>query len=434
MGRWLAVLAGAAVLLATTALPALAAEISVATFDEDRPAPAGSTVERTVRVANHDDDELVVLLAPRGVELLDDGATRLLPGEDPRWEGRITPAEPRLVVPPRGSADVRVKIAIPGDLDPDEYLIAIVVSPLASRAGMVVATEAVALLAITVQGDRQRSLELVEHRAPRIVVGDHADGQVRVVNTGKTLVNAWIEASVVNAFTGSRVAVIQVHERTRVAPGASRDLSYTWQAGITGGRFRVPVRVSYNRTNATTAELDVEEELWLIHPAFLVVVAALGLVVVGWIARPRGSRRSAPARSRAAVALDGRGTARGVAARAASPSSGRQPRIAPTSYRPVLDRGPDVGPADPLRDAFVQTGACIAEKLGIEPRELYAICQIGDRAPDETACAMERRLRSRYRLGPEPPLGEALAAQGVLTADEGWFLDTARTLTTTPAG
>lgn len=109
-------------------------------------------------------------------------------------------------------------------------------------------------------------------------------------NTGTTLVSAWVEADVGNAFTGEPVAHIQVQDRTRVASGASRDFAYTWESGVTGGWFTVPARVTYNRDNATTTQLDVEEHVWLIHP--YLVALTMGLLLVGLLALVLGRRRA----------------------------------------------------------------------------------------------------------------------------------------------
>jgi hypothetical protein len=154
------------------------------------------------------------------------------------------------------------------------------------------------LLPVTVQGDRQRSLALVEHHLPRLVIGDQVTGTVRVANTGTTFAAGWLEADVVNALTGSHVDNIQVRDRTRVAPGLSRTFTYTWHAGVTAGKFAVPVRVSYNRADAIVADVTVTEEVWLVHPFVLVGIGAtltVGLLgALAWRFRRRASMTVSP--------------------------------------------------------------------------------------------------------------------------------------------
>jgi hypothetical protein len=102
-----------------------------------------------------------------------------------------------------------------------------------------------------------------------------------------------------DGFTGAQVADIQVGEKPRVGPGTSRDLTYTWNAGVTVGKFRVPVHVFYNHVNNTSAEIDVEEEIWLVHPLILAGVGAVVLGAIGTSLYVVGRRRGFPRRPRA---------------------------------------------------------------------------------------------------------------------------------------
>ncbi len=176
-----------------------------------------------------------------------------------------------------------------------------------ARGHLDVVNEVAALIPISVEGDRLRLLELVEHHLPTVVIGDQVAGTIRVKNTGTTLVSAWVEADVRNAFTGEPVANIQVQDRTRVASGASRDFVYRWESGVTGGWFSVPARVTYNRDNSTTAQLDIEERVWVIHP--YVVALAVSALLFGLLTLFVGRRRWAarnppqPATPAAAVSI-----------------------------------------------------------------------------------------------------------------------------------
>lgn len=268
--------------LAWGAAPALAdTRVAVSTFDVERLESAGTTVVRTLRVSNLGDEAATLVVVPRGVELLDDGATRLRDGEDPRWVGRVTVAEPVVTLAGRTSRDVRVTIAIPESAPPDDYILGILVAAQPAGPGIKVVGEVGALLPVAVQGPRVRSLELVGHTIPRVVVGDHVTGTARVTNTGENVAAGWMEVQVYNSLTGDYVDSIQLKERTRIAPGLSRSFSYTWQAGVTAGKFRLPVRVSYNREDAITADLTTEEEVWLIHPTLLAGAGAGALALAG---------------------------------------------------------------------------------------------------------------------------------------------------------
>lgn len=276
----------ATLLLLLVAAPALSADsgatVVVSTFEVDEPSPPGSVLDRSVRVTNLGPEPLNVQLSLRAVELLDDGQTRFGDGPDPLWAGDLTLSATQMSIPAGSSRDAVVHVAIPADMPPDDYITGLLVAPVPPAQAPVRVVNAIgALIPISVAGDRVRMLQLADHSLPSFVIGDQVTGHVRVTDVGTTLVSPWLEAGVVDSLMGTQVADIQVRDQARIGPGASRDLAYTWAAGLTAGKFRVPVRVFYNRDNSTTAEIDVEEELWLIHPAVLAAAIALALAAVG---------------------------------------------------------------------------------------------------------------------------------------------------------
>ncbi len=274
-----------ALLLALVAVPRPAsadsgAALVVSTFDTDEPAAPGATLSHTVRVSNRGAEPLTVQVTPHAVDLLDDGETHFEEAADPMWAGAMTLSESELTVPAGSWRDVVVRVTIPATTPPDDYITGVLVAPVPAVDGPMRVVNAIgALIPISVMGDRVRSLELVDHALPPFVIGDQVTGTVRVKDTGTTLVSPWLEAGVVDCLRGSQVADLQIHDQTRVGPGASRDLSYTWHAGVVAGKFRVPVRIFYNRDDNTSAELDLEEEVWLIHPAVLMGSAVLVAVL-----------------------------------------------------------------------------------------------------------------------------------------------------------
>jgi hypothetical protein len=276
-----------AVLLSLTVAPGTlwadsGAVLVVSTFDVDQPAAPGTTLSRTVRITNRGADPVTVQVSPRAVDLLDDGQTRFGQTADPLWAGAMSLSVSQMTLPAGSSQDVIVNVAVPSDMPPDDYLTGLMVAPAPAAQGAIQVVNAIgALLPISVMGDRIRTLELVSHSIPPFTIGDSVTGTVRVKDTGTTLVSPWLEANVVDSIMGGQVADIQLRDQVRVGPGTSRDLSYTWNAGITAGKFRLPVRVFYNRDNATSAEIDLEEEVWLVHPYILGALALLLVCAVG---------------------------------------------------------------------------------------------------------------------------------------------------------
>ncbi|MBV9354941.1 MAG: hypothetical protein JO023_05385, partial [Chloroflexi bacterium] len=214
-------------------------DLVVSTFDVEQPAAPGSSVVRSVRVTNRGLGPLTVRLEPRAVQLLDDGKTEFADTEDPLWAGHVTLSVDELTLAAGAGQDVSVQVAIPEDMPPDDYLLGLLVTPVpGTPTTMQVINSIGTLISIDVAGDRLRSLELVSHSLPPFVVGDQVTGTVRVKDTGTTLVSPWLEATAADALFGHQLADIQVRDQNRIGPGTSRDLSYTWNAGIVAGRFR----------------------------------------------------------------------------------------------------------------------------------------------------------------------------------------------------
>jgi hypothetical protein len=270
--------------------------IAVSTFEDNRPQAVGTTAVRVIRLSNLSDVPLELTIQPRSIDLLNDGQTHVGDGEDPRWTGRIDISPQSLTLEGRTSQDVSVNIAIATDVPPDDYVLGVVASTNPLGSGIHVVAMVAALVPLSVEGDRLRFLELIDHQLPTFVIGDHVSGTIRVGNPGTTLVSAWLEADVNNAFTGQPVANIQARDKTRVGAGSSRDFTYTWEPGVIAGWFTIPARVTYVRNNATTAQLDVQDHVWLIHPYF--VALAPTLLLFALLAIAAGHRRSVALRRR----------------------------------------------------------------------------------------------------------------------------------------
>ena len=256
--------------------------IAVSTFPEDGPALPGTTVQRKVRVTNRAPEELTVHVAHRGIQLLDDGKTQILQDDTSPWASsmEIDPAD--FTLPGMGARDVTLRLAVPTDVPPDDYLLAVgVTSVPAGGGGITAAVEIGALVSVNVPGDRVRSVAVIAHDLPSFVLGDHVTGRVRTRNTGAGLVTVWVDGAVRNAMTGEQVAQLGTRDRSQIAPATARDLEYTWASGITVGRFDVPVHVLYNQRDATTGEVDLDESVWVIHPAILLGLIVLVLAIGG---------------------------------------------------------------------------------------------------------------------------------------------------------
>jgi hypothetical protein len=97
------------------------------------------------------------------------------------------------------------------------------------------------------------------------------------------------------------------------------------------------------------------------------------------------------------------------------------------TYELVFD--PDGG-RNAAREVLVQGGvdrATVARKLGLSAEELALLYTLSPEVGPEGRSVADR-LRAQHGVAFEEPLGQALAARGVLTAAEGSWLDDADTV------
>ncbi len=274
-----------AILLSTLVSPAMAqggASLAVSPIIAEVDADPGSEADVTFRVGNNTGDELTVAVYHRLLTLHDDGGVSYGGGPDPVWGNWISIAEPVVVVPPMSYKAVNVKVAVPANTRPDNYLLGFLFTPQRSTSAAVI-NQIGAILNLNVKGDRNRKVEVIGFQLPRLVIGSRLEGVVQVKNIGPSFAKVWGEVNVVNTMSGQRVANIWLTDKVSIASGLSREVAFTWQTpGISlPAKYRVSCVIHYNQTDATTADSIAQTEVWLVHPFYLAgITLFLALVIV----------------------------------------------------------------------------------------------------------------------------------------------------------
>jgi hypothetical protein len=299
---WLAVLATAG--LGVVAGPAHAASstrglggaraLAVSVPPDPVPVRAGSTIHTLIRVLNPNHKPVLVTITSRRLILGDNGKVMLGSGPDPRWQ-RLAHFPARMLrIPAEGYRNIPLAVRAPRRLRPDLYFIGFLVTPVATQVGTIkVINQIGSFVTIDVPGPRFRKL-IGRFDLPSFVFGSHAEGTLRVTNTGRASVEFWGESDT-SASPGGTV------RQTRLDPyllpiGRSRTITVSGKPSWPIGIVTVTAHITYpGRTEATTKELTFTKHVIVIS---IWVPIALGSLLIAaifvWILRRRRRRADLP--------------------------------------------------------------------------------------------------------------------------------------------
>lgn len=282
MRRWLLV-----VLIAlSSGLPfGLAEAFEVAPAIQEIQIQAGTAAERNIRLMNPGDEPIEVFFTVQKFRAGGGGAPEFLPSEDirglPEW---IRVSAPRAHLPPRSSAEVRVRIDVPTTAPSGGYTAAVFVTEASSDGAAVEVAKRIATLwFVTVQGSDGVTAKpawkidslTVETHSKEVRAG--AEARVSIRNTG----NAHGVVVAHFQFDGLFMRPTSTYGVARLLPGETRQVSVTNYSLLPIDYWSVVVELP-------TGE-RIERRIWLFQPWFLLVCIAF---MTGGIGAWRWRKRS----------------------------------------------------------------------------------------------------------------------------------------------
>jgi hypothetical protein len=292
-------------LAASSPTPAPATKVSRPIAVSVPPEPVsiapGQTSKVHVRVVNPGNAPVTVTVTGRGLKFGDDGRVNITDQPDPKWLGRVDFPAGDLTVPAQGFDDVFVTVRVPDRIDPDLYFIGFVVTPVKSGNGSVALINQIgAFFTIDVPGPRVRKISA--HLKVRgfdfgpihlssVVVGNEADGELRVRNIGHAQVRFWGENDT-TSWPGGKTPTQQRIEKSLLPVGRARSFAVVGEPAWPVGFVTMKVHIVYPGTTETsTKEIVLTKRMLVIAPWVIVAVCVLIALTVYWWLRRRRRRR-----------------------------------------------------------------------------------------------------------------------------------------------
>lgn len=150
--------------IAVTSVPAGAAKggSSADLFVTSPPTPItaapGAVAKATLTVGNIGHSLLDVSIIAASVKLLDNGGTQFLDHPDPLFAGRVSVVPDTLSLPARTERHVQISVRMPSDLQPNDYFLGFLVSPIINSSSVAVVNDIGALVILDIPGPRSRKL------------------------------------------------------------------------------------------------------------------------------------------------------------------------------------------------------------------------------------------------------------------------------------
>jgi hypothetical protein len=276
---------------AASTSPAAASDLGVSFPADPIRAPAGGRVTTSLTVSNAGNAPIDVVISARRVLLGDNGATQFVtPTDGDPFFGRVTVVPSSLTIPAGHFEHVAVEVDMPARLQPDIYVVGLLVSPTPAPGSVHVVNEVGALVALDVPGARDRALAAAIFGAGGFQFGSHPTVHVRVRNVGHAAVRFTSEAVIDGTPVAAQPSRIRQPPLLLVAD-RHRDVAVGWHALF--GLYHVHVRVLYNATDQQTREIDLSRTVFVASPWQLVAVVAVLLAVAAVIVVRRRGRVTA---------------------------------------------------------------------------------------------------------------------------------------------
>lgn len=264
--------------------------LTVSSPAEALPARPGTVLRTWLRVSNSSGTPVHVTITPAGVDLGNNGATRLTPQVDPRFNGRIRLDPTQTTVGADGFTEVSVAVDVPADLPPDTYVLGFLVTPTVTGGSIQVVNQVGALIALDLPGARDRRLSAAFLDAPWLAVTSHPSLTVRARNIGRASLEFTSDTTVDRLVVPGRETLRR--PPALLPAGRYRDVPVAWQPTLGFGIYRVQSRLVYHLTPNQTAEQALTRTVVVLSPAAAAVLVGLALTsLAAALLLHRGRRR-----------------------------------------------------------------------------------------------------------------------------------------------
>ena len=256
----------------------------------ERSANPGQVISETLSLTNFSDTEQTYYLLTKdvsgvgdeGVPVFADAGAEVTGYELSTW---INYSPEPIVLKPRSSKDIPVKISVPASATPGSHFGGIFVTvqpPKLRQNGAGVAYQVGALVSIRIAGDAIESARIREFSTEKLVYGSvDVKFLARVENPGNVLLRPHGPLEINNMF-GKRVGFLTVNDsKAGVFPGNTRAFNITWQSdNLAFGRYQAILGLLYGEQGRQST-VSATVSFWVLPmKVILPVIGVLSLAIL----------------------------------------------------------------------------------------------------------------------------------------------------------
>jgi len=233
---------------------------------------------------------LDVNIIAASVKLLDNGGTQFLDHPDPLFAGRVSVVPDTLSLPGRTEHKVQISVRMPRGLQPNDYFLGFLVSPIINSSSVAVVNDIGALVIVDVPGPRNRKLtaQILGLSWLNFSFSGSASGILRAKSTGVATVQFYTTIEITGWPTAKPDYVdVPAH---LLPTGLYRDMPLHVSSFLGLGWYTFHATLVYNLTAQTTGDVALSRMVIVLNPLWLLVFPALILLGI-WIWRRRRGRR-----------------------------------------------------------------------------------------------------------------------------------------------
>ncbi len=262
------------------AAPAPPSDLFVTSPPDPIPATPGSVAIAALTVGNIGHDPLEVQITPEEVQLLDNGKTRMVPGTDPQFAGKVSIAPASLNLAARSEQTAKISVGVPAGLGPDDYFLGFLISPIINSSSVAVQNDIGAIVTLDVAGPRDRRLvaSYVGVPAVSLSLSGSASGVVRAENVGRSTLQ--FSTTIETAGWPAPNPSYATDKAHLLPPGLTWDMPVNVTSWLGIGRYTFHTTLVYDITDQTTGEVAISRTVYIINPLWLLI---LPVIIVSWL-------------------------------------------------------------------------------------------------------------------------------------------------------
>lgn len=267
--------------------------ITVIPASIEKPADPGTVLTEKLKITNESSEDREYYLYKKDIKGVEAGGVPVFAEEGAERTGFemtewiVLPGD-KITIPAHQSIDIDVTINVPKEASPGSHFSGVFVSlepPHLRETGAGVGYEVASIISIRISGDINDTARIRSLSTGKLIYGSkHVDFVARVENQGNILIRPRGPITITSMF-GKKETFTVNDSLAGVFPGASRDLSFTWDSeGVGFGKYEAVLALVYDGKDGQKT-IDTTHTFWVFPTKILLTILGgfLAVVIGGYL-------------------------------------------------------------------------------------------------------------------------------------------------------